>query len=494
MGSILAGCSNLPENDDLLNDNRLEGFYAVEDIPLPDGLTPEVGGMAFMPGGQLAVAFHRGEVMTYDPANRHWSLFAKGLHDPLGVRAISDHELLVMQRPELTRLTDEDQDGEADLYQTVTDGFGLSGNYHEFAFGPIADRDNNLYFSLNTASNGAGIWDEIRGTFNPLGRDGRMYSCVPYRGWVMKLSPAGELTPWANGFRSPDGIGFDQDGDMFVTDNQGDWLGTSKLYHVEQGKFYGHPSSLVWQEGWNKNPLSLPVDTLDSMRTRAAVLFPHNIMANSPTQPLVIPDNISFGPFAGQLLVGDMDYPRIMRVMLEKVRGAYQGACVSFLDSAGLSIGNHRMAFAPDGSLWLGKTAYVWVGDKGIQRVTYQGGQPMDVLHMTVTPHGFDLTFTRPVNQAAADTSSYQFQRYYYAYHADYGSPRMDVTSVPVKSVQVSEDGLLVSLTLASMKPGYVYDLEIKDVRSEKGVALVNNRLFYTLNQLHSHELRATIE
>ncbi len=495
IGGALGGCTGVPENGSSVDDNRLEDFYTVEDIPLPEGLTPEVGGMAFMPDGRLAVAFHRGEVMTYDPTAQQWSVFAEGLHDPLGVHVVNNHELLVMQRPELTRLTDEDRDGEADVYQTVTDDFGMSGNYHEFAFGPILDQNNNLYFSLNTASNGAGIWDELRGTFNPLGRPGRMYSCVPYRGWVMKLAPTGELTPWALGFRSPDGIGFDQDGDMFVTDNQGDWLGTSKLYHVEEGKFYGHPSSLVWKEGWNQDPLTLPVDTLDSMRTRAAVLFPHNIMANSPTQPLVIPDDISFGPFAGQLLVGDMDHPRIMRVMLEKVQGAYQGACVSFLDSAGLSIGNHRMTFAPDGSLWLGKTAYVWVGDKGIQRIKYQGGQPMDVLHMTVTAQGFDLTFTRPVDKAtASDTSAYRFQRYYYAYHADYGSPRMDTTPVSVNNIKVSEDGLRVSLSLADLKPGYVYDLEIKDVHSEQGVALINNRLFYTLNQLHDHELRATIE
>ena len=497
-GLVLSGCgvacSETSENG-VIDDPRQEGFYSVEDIPLPTGLTPEVGGMDFLPDGRLMVAFHRGEVMTYDPATQDWSLFAEGLHDPLGVQVLNEREALVVQRPELTKLVDSDGDGKAETYQTVTDDFGMSGNYHEFAFGPIADENNNLYLSLNCASNNAGIWDEVRGEFNPLGRDGRMYSCVPYRGWVMQLSPEGELTPWALGFRSPDGIGFDQQGDMFVTDNQGDWLGTSKLYHVEKDKFYGHPSSLVWQPGWDVDPLTLPVATLDSMRTRAAVLFPHNVMANSPTQPLVIPDDIQFGPFAGQLLVGDMDFPRIMRVMLEKVQGAYQGACVSFLDSTGLSIGNHRMAFAPDGSLWVGKTAYVWVGDKGIQRIKYEGGLPMDVLQMNVTPQGFDLTFTRPVDQAVAEQlGNYHVQRYYYAYHSDYGSPQMDVTMVPVKSVSVSDDGKRVSLILPEMRKGYVYDLTITDMASEEGVELVNNRLFYTLNSLPDNELRAAAQ
>ena len=481
--SSLASCTD--SEDGIIADDRLSDFYAVENIEMPVGLTQEVGGMDFMPNGKLVAVFHRGEVMLYDPVEKSWELFAEGLHDPLGVRVLNNREILVMQRPELTKLIDVNQDGVVDEYRTVTDAFGMSGNYHEFAFGPVADAEGNLYFSLNCASNGAGIWEEVRGPFNPLGRPGRMYSCVPYRGYVMKLTPEGELIPWANGFRSPDGLGFGLEGDLFVTDNQGDWLGTSKLYHVEQDKFYGHPSSLVWQADWNVDPLTLPVSTLDSMRTRAAVLFPHNVMANSPTQPVAIPRDIKFGPFAGQLLVGEMDNPRIMRIMLEKVKGEYQGACVDFLDSTGLSIGNHRMAFAPDGSLWVGKSAYVWVGDKGIQRITYQGGVPMDVLHMNVTPQGFDFTFTRPVDtRAATNPANYHFQRYYYEYHQKYGSPQMDVAPVPIEDVHISEDGKKVSVTLSELKSGYVYDVQLDSLKSEEGVLLKNNRLFYTLNNL----------
>jgi WD40 repeat protein len=471
------------------NEDKIDNFYTVEDIALPDGLTPEIGGLDFLPDGRLAAVFHRGEVMLYDPETKEWTLFAEGLHDPLGVQALSNAELLIMQRPELTRITDTDGDDKADTYMTVTDDFGMSGNYHEFAFGPAPDGEGNYFIALNCASSGAGIWDELRGAFNPNGRQGRMYSSVPYRGWVLKLTKEGELQPWASGFRSPDGVGLDLEGNLFVTDNQGDWLGTSKLYHVEKGKHYGQVSSLAWTAGWNEkygvDPHTLPVETLDSMRTRAAVLFPHNLMSNSPTQPLVIPENVHFGPFAGQLLVGEMDYPRIMRVMLEEVKGEMQGACVSFMDSTGLSIGNHRMVFAPDGSLWVGSTAYVWKGDQGMQRIVFNGGTPMDVLRMNVQNNGFDLTFTRPVKQElAARADNYKFQRYYYKYHSDYGSPRMDEQPVGVRNVQISEDGKTVSLELDEMIPGYVYDLEIDTLASEKGARLDNRRIFYTLNNL----------
>ena len=59
--------------------------------------------------------------------------FAEGLHTPLGVLPLSNREVLVMQMPELTLLVDRDGDGRADLYKTVSDDFGLSGNYAEFA-------------------------------------------------------------------------------------------------------------------------------------------------------------------------------------------------------------------------------------------------------------------------------------------------------------------------------------------------------------------------
>lgn len=473
---LLWSCGNEQEE-------RVKDFYSIENIEMPKDVYPEVGGLDIMPNGNLVACFHRGEVMIYDVKSKEWQLFAEGLHDPLGISAINDHEIMVMQRPELTRLSDVDKNGTAEEYLTVTDEFGLSGNYCEFGYGPVKDARGNLYVSLNTASNGAGIWNEQRGEFNELGRPGRMYSAVPYRGWVMKLTPEGILKPYAMGFRSPNGIGLDHEGNLFVTDNQGDWLGTSKMYHVEQDNFYGHASSLVWKEGWDVDPLTLPVSTLDSMRTKAAILFPHNTFSNSPTQMLSVPEG-KFGPYGGQLLVGEMNYPKLIRVMLEKVNGSFQGACINFLDSLGISKGNHRMVFSPDGeSLYVGKTAYTWVGGKGIQKINYNGGTPMDILNMNVMKGGFRLMFTRPLAAGMGDApEDYEFVRYYYEYHRNYGSLKTDLQPVSIKSVNISDDRKEVSLQMEEMIPGYVYDLKIDSLACEKGVPLINRRIYYTLN------------
>lgn len=472
--------------------DTISDYYEVETIPTPPGLVAETGGLAFLPDGRMAACFHRGEVMLYNPKTRAWKLFAEGLHDPLGIVAISNKELLIVQRPEVTRVTDTNGDGVADQYETVTDQFGMSGNYHEFAFGPVRDAKGNLYFSLNTASNGAGIRDEVRGHYDSLGRQGRMYACVPYRGWVMKLTPDGKLKPFASGFRSPNGIGFDARGRLFVTDNQGDWLGTSKLYHVEEGKFYGHPTSLVWRPGFpNVDPLTLPVQTLDSLRTVESVAFPHEIMAHSPTQIAFDNSGGKFGPFSGQLFVGEMDFPHLLRILPDEVDGQLQGACVPFFDKGGsngvaLRIGNNRLAFAPDGSLYLGQADHGWLGDRGIQRIRYKGGNPFDIVAMKLTPTGFDLTFSQPIDEATAhDLANYRFRSYYYEYHRAYGSPQKDMQTVNVSGVNLSADRKTVSLTLTDLKPNRIYELTMGNLQANKGQKKLMNRLVcYTLNRL----------
>lgn len=471
--------------------------YIIETIPIPDGLEAETGGIAFLPDGRLMACFTRGEVMIYDPEQGEWTLFAEGLHEPLGLWVISESEVLVMQRPELTRVVDTDGDGQADRYEKVTSDFGLSGNYHEFNYGPVKDGDGNLFIALNTASYGGKIQPNPRGPVNTLGRDGedgrrQMYAAVPYRGWVMKQTPQGKLEPYASGFRSPNGIGLDPEGNLFVTDNQSDWVETSTLYHVKEGHFYGHPASLIWKEGWNRgNPFDLPIRELDQMRTKASVYFPHGIIANSPSQPVWDTTGGEFGPFAGQLFVGEMNHQRIIRVMLEKVKGEFQGACIPFLDNQGLPIGNNRLAFSPDGSLWIGQIAHGWSGDKGIKRIVFTGKQPMDVYRMSLTKTGFDLTFTRPLDPVVAlNKDHYRFKHYFYEYKKKpFDEPidqsnQTNVQSIGIKQLRLSADGKTVSMELDSLRAGYVYELELNNLKSKDGVPAENELICYTLNNL----------
>lgn len=486
IGLFIAGCS--------LKDGQLKESYRVENISLPEGEGGQVGGLDFLPDGRLAVVFSSGEVMFYDPKEKSWQLYATGLQDPLGILAVNEDTILVMQRPELTRIIDTDLDGMADEYQTITDDFGLSGNYHEFAYGPVKDSNGNLYIALNCASPGGSVFKEVRGKLNTLTQEhknpNQMYAPVPYRGWIMKYTPNGKLIPYASGFRSPNGLGFDLNGNLFVTDNQGDWVPTSTLYLVEKGHFYGHPASLIWKKNWtNGNPYKLPVAQLDSMRTKAVVQFPQGIMASSPTQPLVDNTEGAFGPFKGQFFIGEMNTPRILRVILDTVLGQIQGACIPFLDGQGLHKGNNRLAFSPDGSLWVGQNDHGWAGDRGIQRIVYTGKPPLDVLDIHLTTTGFDLTFTLSLNpDSAINKKHYKIRRYNYHYSNKYGSEQYDVKDVEVASVHLSGDYKTVSLQLDSIRAGMIYEITLSGIKSKENKSLRNKLICYTVNRLNAGE------
>ncbi|MGI8603025.1 MAG: DUF7133 domain-containing protein [Verrucomicrobiales bacterium] len=476
-------------------------FYEIENIPMPEGVDAQIGGIDVLPDGRVAACLHRGEVLFGDPAGREWQCFASGLHEPLGIIAPNDREVLVMQRAELTRLRDTDKDGKADRYETLWDNFGMTGNYHEYAYGPVRDARGDLFVSLNLASTGDGVHKEVRGAWSPLGpthadffddwevaknRVWKMYSRVPWRGWVIKLDGRTFApTPWSCGFRSPDGLGFDGQGRLFVSDNQGDWVGTSCLFMTAQNDFHGHPISLVWRDGWRDDPMTRAVAEFDALRARPVVLFPHGLMANSPTQPVCDTTGGKFGPFSGQLFIGEMNTPRLIRVMLDEVAGEVQGACVPFVDGAGLRAGNHRLVFGPDGRLWVGQTHLAWAGGEGLQRLSWKGRVPFDVLTVRLQPQGFLFNFTSALDVSSfPPVEAWTIRRYRYEYHSSYGSPQIGLTKIAPARVTLQNEGKTVWLELGEIQSGgVVYEFTLPALRAAAGTSLVNRLVCYTVNR-----------
>ncbi|NNE93423.1 MAG: carbohydrate-binding protein [Verrucomicrobiales bacterium] len=461
--------------------------YTVTRVPNPPSKfeTKQIDGLDFLPDGRMAVCLPSGEIFFYDTKADQWQLFAEGLHNPLGLVAVSNSELIVSQRPEVTRVRDTNGDGKADDFEVVSDGFGMSGNYHEFHFTPVRDKDGAIYFALGTGSSGDGVRSIVRGKFDPRGRPGRMHASTPFRGCVMKVTPDGKTIPWSYGHRTPNGLGFDLKGNLFVTDNQGDWVGSSKLFHVKEGRFYGHAPSLTWKEGFKGAPLETDPEVLAKMRTRACVVFPHGTMANSPTQVLAITPEANFGPFTGQLLVGEMNKSRVMRILLEEIGGELQGACVPFIGGSPMPGGCNRLGWGPDGSLYVGHTKHTWAGSEGITRIEWGGELPFEAVSMNLTKTGFRFTFTKPVDrEIAANPATWPFKRYYYQYHRKYGSPQIDLTPVPVEAIEISQDGKTVELALAELKAWHIHELTVAGLKAEDGTPLANTNFVYTLNRL----------
>ncbi|MGV3658253.1 MAG: hypothetical protein ACO1NX_09870, partial [Chitinophagaceae bacterium] len=209
-----------------------EDFFRIARVMVPEGVILEVGGLVTMPNGDLGVSTRRGDVYIIEnptSARPHYRKFATGLHEILGL-AYKDGALYCAQRGELTKLVDTDGDGKADLDQTVY-AWPISGHYHEDSFGPKIAPDGSFFVTGNVAFGDEEWW--------------RGESRVPWRGWAMKITEDGKMEPWATGVRSPAGLGM-IDGELFYTDNQGDWIGSGAVWHLPKGAFIGHPAGLRW--------------------------------------------------------------------------------------------------------------------------------------------------------------------------------------------------------------------------------------------------------
>ena len=466
---------------------REDRYWKRIPLAVPDGIVLEASGILPLPGKRLLVTTRRGEVWFVDgayaaAATPTFTLFASGLHEPLGIIAAPAPRkgYYVAQREEVTRLEDTDGDGRADVFETIAK-IPISGSYHEYAFGPVLAPNGNLRITLNVAFGGA--------TQAP----------VPWRGWFMEITPDGQLTPIAAGLRSPCGLALTSGGDWFYSDNQGEWVGSGKLTHLERGDFTGHPAGLAWSK-LPGSPVSLRPDDIksfDEPMTEVAkrlpgvkppaVWLPHTILGISNSG---IQEDLSggkFGPFPGQLFVGDQGQSKIARVSLEKVKGVWQGASYAF--RSGFDCGIIRVVQGEDGSFFTGETERGWgsLGPKkfGLERLVWTGETPFEIKEVRAQPDGFVLTFTAPVDRATAEKpESYGVSGFTYLWHKEYGSAPSNRAGCPVRKVVVAPDGLSVRLATLCLREGYIHEIKAAGLRAARGGdALLHNIAYYTLNR-----------
>lgn len=466
--------------------------------PAPDGLALEVSGLAVLDDRRVAVSIRKGEVWLLgnvygEQAPVTYQRFASALHEPLGL-IYHNKSFYTVQRSELTQLKDTDGDDVADEYLTVAKGWGTTGNYHEYAYGPKIDGNGDLWLTLNI---GLGLKTENQSrivTDSVLG-----VAQAQWRGWGMKVKPNGNLIPVCAGMRSPSGLGANRAGDMFYTDQQGNWVGTNSLHHMREGAFFHHIDALASQglagspiQGVSEIPAELPVpEAVKRMKQLKppAVWFPYKKVGQSTTDIMLDDSHGKFGPFDGQLFVGEFTLSSINRVFLEKVAGEYQGACFPFRE--GFASAVLRLAQGTDGSVFAGLSNRGWsslgVAAYGLQRLVWTGRTPFEIKEMRAKPDGFELLFTKPVDRTtAADTKSYSMSNYTYLYHATYGSDEILKQSPTIKSADVSDDGLRVRLKISGLREMFVHELSATGIRAAESPnqPLLHPQGYYTLNRI----------
>ncbi|MEC9330947.1 MAG: hypothetical protein VX409_00795, partial [Verrucomicrobiota bacterium] len=372
-------------------------FYLFEKLKLKKEWELMVTGMDWINDDKLAISTWTGDIYIIsgltNKKNITVSNLIKGLNEPMGLLQ-RDGKLYVSQKPELTEISFNKTRTSITLTQVSSD-WGYSGHYNAFSYGPALDKNNN--FVLANAGH-SGRWD------------------MKFMGWCIELGDNGSMSGISSGFREPNGIGnFGPNNDIFITDNQGHWTAACELNHLRPDKYFGRPSA-------TPDPKKLYQGRNNF--TPPAVWFPYSL-ARSVSGFTEIKDN-NFGPFQGQLLVGDFQNALVTRVFLEKVNSEYQGAVFPFLK--GFSSGVNRLTFGVDGNLYVGGLQRTWAcvapDPAALERVKFTGKTPFEISKVSANHDGFTLTFTQPVKTKSVNLENFDISQFKFAYHANYGSPR----------------------------------------------------------------------
>jgi mono/diheme cytochrome c family protein len=429
-----------------------------EDRVLPFAMaTDPVTGTVYVASGKL------GEIFQVRVDSRLGSLATltdfTGAHfqDVLAM-AHDGSSLLVQHRRNLTRVLDRDRDGVADRFEHVL-SFPqlLDPKSYDWGYGMVPDKHGGYIVSFATHAVGS---QEMKGSGSAI---------------RLQPDPSGwKIEEVSFGMRNPVGWTPGPDGDIFFTDNQGNWMSSNRLSQLVPDRYYGFP-----------NPKQL--DHRSKPVGPTAVWVPY-AWAKSINGVTYDSTGGKFGPFAGHFFLAEvMEGGAIIRAQLEKVKGQYQGACFPFWNR-GL-LGPVTVTFDPAGRLWVGSlTEPGWMRqpDRGaLYSIERTGEVPFEIQSIHARPDGFRIRFTAPPNRRAAEAISYRIEHYRYEYSSAYGSREFDRTAAPVRSVTMQPDGMDVDLVLPPLVKGRVYrfDLDI-GITSERGDPLANDRAAYTLNEI----------
>ncbi len=417
---------------------RVESVYAPKDNFGRDQLF-EALAVKVAKNGSTVVGTRTAGIWRMDKG--YWHLFAEGTFDSLGL-VVDDNSgqvLTVGQKPELTRISDTNGDGRADSYKTLFDAFSYHGNYHSYMHGPVKTLEGKYYIALNLAH------------ADDAYKAGGLYmgSFGGYSGWGMMVDKKGTYQTWVNGLRSPAGLGVSPKGKLYYTENQGEYVGSSKMFAIKKGGFYGHPSALVDLPGQKVGSKDILWNKVKSGREKAVLIFPHNHLANSPGNLEWNQSQGKFGVFDEQFFIGDQTLSSLFRVVVQEIKGVEQGVVIPFANK--LESGVMRPVFLGDGSLMLGQTGRGWQAKGGklasLQKITWDGKTlPKEIFTVNIQPEGFEIIFTAPTEAFHKQDISITSWRYQDT--PDYGSPELGKRIEQISDMTFSENRKVLKLKI----------------------------------------------
>lgn len=460
------------------------GFDAIQ-LPLPRTEMPTA--FAWYRGDLIAASL-KGRVLRAldrdgDGLAETWEPLSDDLPAPYGVAAseegidvVAKFGVLRLSEPNGNESLQEVPAGTPWSMRMVADGWGYTADYHDWAVGLTPDGQGNYFVAL------------------PCQQDDRSPSAARLRGTVQKLIPqsptsenprAFRLETFCAGQRFPMGLAFNSRGNLFATDNQGNYNPFNELNHLQPGKRYGFINKLENRPGFHP-PLESPAVNLPHPWTRSV-----NGICFLDT-PSSAGSEKRFGPFEGHLIGCEYNGLSLIRMSLEEVDGVYQGAAYLFsrppVDSEPTFEGPVTCSVAPSGDVYVGNIHDSgWGGGQNtgsIVRLTPNGNWPLGIGTVSALNDGLSIEFTGPVDAAAAGAAAnYSLRSYRRISTPAYGGSDQDERQEKVLAVHVAPDRKRVELRLDKLREDCVYELRVGPVAGE-AQKLFPNEAHYTMKRV----------
>ncbi|MCA9188470.1 MAG: c-type cytochrome [Planctomycetales bacterium] len=441
------------------------GYDAIQ-LPLGEDWMPTA--ITWRPDGKMLVSSLKGQVwLAADTDGDALEDSAKPISDdlaaPYGLVALGNNCVDVINKYALLRLCDDDGDDFADRTVTIASGWGHTADYHDWAVGLAADDDGSYFIAL------------------PCEQDNRSLAAAHLRGQVLRLAKRTpseaeprlfSLQTLTAGHRFPMGIARSVDGNVFVTDNQGNYNPFNELNVIVPGKRYGFINSLEAKAGLTY-PETPPTVAIPHPWTRSVngICFLHD------------------GPFREHLIGCEYDTQRLIRISLQRVGDTIQGACYpfSYYQPRGTPplLGPICCAVAPNGDLVVGSLRDSgWGGANNIGQVVrlrQRERLPAGIREMRAVTDGFEIEFTQPVDESrASDRASYDLISSTRQSTPEYGGPDVARRTEAIRAITLSDDARIVTLQLDGWREGFVYELRLRNLASGDA-EFFPSEAFYTL-------------
>jgi hypothetical protein len=497
----------------------------------PGSFRPTVGGLAMLSDGRLVVGSWLGTRTGCCPSgnlgNRQnvgkvyvlsgvsaesptvsIDTIATGLEDIMGLTVVND-VIYVSGGNQILRLNRTGNNGPVTSIDTVFQLPGVpqtSGANAGDSLYPVKGRSEWMYGLLARS-------DTFFVNPSSMYNANNTSQVNPYRGRALAVSPGngtsnkrGSFRTIGTGFRHHTGLTFGPEGTIWTNETQGHWVPTNKLIRLKEGAHYGYRHAAGSAPLINPDP-----DWANLPEEPAAVFLPQEgaggsgtmnsqgVFSNSPGAPLYLTQ----GPYAGQILMGDVSWGGIQRYFVEKVNGEWQGAGFAWM--GGLESTPYRLVEGSDGQIYLGMMGttgdWSWNGQfYGLQKLRYNGTPTFEMLAVRSRAQGMEIEFTMPVDTAIAQqASSYIVRTYAYNPSSAYGGSKMSgtLTTLTPSAIQISPDRKRVYLALTGLvartttgaTAGFgthrIVEVNIrKSYRSSTNTAPRDTIAFYTLNAI----------